>query len=167
MHDKMNVRIESYSITRFNKPQRLIHSQVVPFQRQKQLMKYRVFAVLAAILAVAGSAHAAGAGGGGLPWEQPINTLSNSVTGPVAYGLSLIGLVASGSVLIFAGGHVNDFFRVVLYCVLVISLIIAGKNTLTSFGFAAGAEITETQQSTTSNGYTYEIPSNKLWHYAQ
>ena len=85
-------------------------------------------------------AHAA-TGGGGLPWETPLQTLSNSISGPVAYGLSLIGLVVSGSVLIFMGGELNHFARTVVQVVLVISFIIAGKNTISSFGWGAGAEI--------------------------
>ena len=106
-------------------------------------MKYRVIAVLFVVfLAAASTAHAA-TGGAGLPWEQPLTTLSNSVTGPVAYGVSLIGIVGAGGVLIFAGGMVNEFLRAVLFCVMVIAFIIAAKNTLTAFGFAAGAEITQ------------------------
>ena len=85
-------------------------------------------------------AHAA-TGGGGLPWETPLQTLSNSISGPVAYGLSLIGLVVSGSVLIFMGGELNHFARTVVQVVLVISFIIAGKNTKSTFGWGAGAEI--------------------------
>lgn len=83
---------------------------------------------------LAGTVHAA-TGGAGLPWETPLTTLSNSVTGPVAYAVSLIGIVGAGGVLIFAGGMVNEFLRAVLFCVLVIAFIIASKNTLTSFGF--------------------------------
>jgi type IV secretory pathway VirB2 component (pilin) len=87
------------------------------------------------------TAHAA-TGGGGLPWEAPLTTLSNSITGPVAYGISIIGLVAAGGVLIFAGGELNHFTRTVVLIVLVISLIIAAKNTMSAFGWGAGAEIT-------------------------
>jgi type IV secretion system protein VirB2 len=86
------------------------------------------------------AAHAA-SGGGGLPWETPLTTLSNSISGPVAYGLSLIGLVVSGGVLIFMGGELNHFARIVINVVLVISFIIAGKNTMSTFGWGAGAEI--------------------------
>jgi type IV secretion system protein TrbC len=93
---------------------------------------------LALLLPVA--AHAA-TGGGGLPWETPLQTLGNSISGPVAYGLSLIGLVVSGGVLIFMGGELNHFARIVVQVVLVISFIIAGKNTLSTFGWGAGAEI--------------------------
>jgi type IV secretion system protein TrbC len=97
--------------------------------------------ILLLLLVIAGSAHAAGAGGAGLPWEAPMTTLSNSVTGPVAYGASLIGLVGAGGVLIFAGGMINEFLRAVMFLVLVIALIISGKNTLTAFGFAGGATV--------------------------
>ena len=92
------------------------------------------------LMAVAGSAHAA-TGGGGLPWEAPLTTLSNSVSGPVAYGASLVGLVGAGGTLIFAGGMINEFLRMTLFIVLVIAFMIAGKNTLTAFGFAAGSTV--------------------------
>jgi type IV secretory pathway VirB2 component (pilin) len=99
------------------------------------------------VLCAPHTAHAA-TGGAGLPWETPLTTLSNSVTGPVAYAVSLVGIVGSGGILIFAGGQVNEFLRAVLFCVLVIAFIIAAKNTLTAFGFAAGAEITQSQSVT-------------------
>jgi hypothetical protein len=34
----------------------------------------------------------------------------------------------------------------VLFCVLVIAFIIAAKNTMTSFGFAAGAEVGQSER---------------------
>jgi type IV secretion system protein TrbC len=103
--------------------------------------------VIVALLTPA-AAHAA-TGGGGLPWETPLQTLSNSISGPVAYGLSLIGLVVSGSVLIFMGGELNHFARTVVQVVLVISFIIAGKNTMSTFGWGAGAEIAAAKQTRT------------------
>jgi type IV secretion system protein TrbC len=96
--------------------------------------------VLVLVLLLPVAAHAA-TGGGGLPWETPLQTLGNSISGPVAYGLSLIGLVVSGGVLIFMGGELNHFARIVVQVVLVISFVIAGKNTMSSFGWGAGAEI--------------------------
>ena len=102
----------------------------------------QLFLLSLLLLVAAGTAHAA-TGGGGLPWEAPLTTLSNSVTGPVAYGCSLIGLVGAGGVLIFAGGMVNEFLRAVLFLVLVIAFMIAAKNTLTAFGFAAGATVSQ------------------------
>jgi type IV secretory pathway VirB2 component (pilin) len=84
-------------------------------------------------------------GGGNLPWEQPMTTLSNSISGPVAYGVSLVGLVGAGGSLIFMGGMISEFLRTVLFCVLIISFIIAGKNTLTAFGFAAGSTVSKVE----------------------
>ena len=63
----------------------------------------------------------------------------------MAYAVSLIGIVGAGGILIFAGGHVNEFLRAIFFCVLVISFIIAAKNTLTAFGFAAGATISQSE----------------------
>lgn len=104
-------------------------------------MKYLMLTIW--LLAGLVGAHAATLGGAGLPWETPLTTLSNSVTGNVAYAVSLIGIVGAGGVLIFAGGQVNEFLRAVLFCVLVIAFIIASKNTLSAFGFAnaSGAEV--------------------------
>src|SRR6266436_10421861 len=103
----------------------------------------RVLVMFALLVPMA--AHAA-TGGGGLPWETPLMTLSNSISGPVAYTLSLIGLVVSGGVLIFMGGELNHFARVVVQVVLVISFIIAGKNTMSTFGWGGGAEIAANKQ---------------------
>jgi type IV secretion system protein VirB2 len=94
-----------------------------------------------ALTALATHSYAAGAGGAGLPWEQPLTTLANSFSGPVAYGVSILGIVGVGGILIFAGGMIGDFLRAVLFIVLVVAFIIAAKNTLTAFGFAAGSEV--------------------------
>src|SRR5260370_11668894 len=103
------------------------------------------FILLSFILAALVSTAHAATGGGGLPWETPLQTLSNSVTGNVAYSVSLIGIVGAGGVLIFAGGMVNEFLRAVLFCVLVIAFIIAAKNTMTAFGFSAGATVAQVE----------------------
>lgn len=124
-------------------------------------MKYRTLVIVFAWLVLsvsAGTVHAA-TGGAGLPWETPLTTLSNSVTGPVAYSVSLIGIVGAGGILIFAGGQVNEFLRAVLFCVLVIAFIIAAKNTLTAFGFAAGAEIAQSEH--VRRGVVYGIATHK------
>src|SRR6516164_8810199 len=90
--------------------------------------------------------------------EKPLQTLGNSISGPVAYGLSLIGLVVSGGVLIFMGGELNHFARIVVQVVLVISFIIAGKNTMSTFGWGGGAEIGPNKQ---SKGVIYVISSRE------
>jgi type IV secretion system protein TrbC len=77
--------------------------------------------------------------GGGLPYEGFLQNLGDSVTGPVAFALSLVGIVIAGGVLIF-GGDLNGFFRSLIFIVLVISIIIGAKNFLATF-FGRGAEI--------------------------
>ncbi len=77
--------------------------------------------------------------GGSLPYESWLTNLRNSVTGPVAFTLSIIGIVIAGGVLIF-GGELNGFFRTMIFIVLVMALIIGAQNMMINF-FGRGAEI--------------------------
>ena len=72
---------------------------------------------------------AADSGGQGLPWEGPLQKVRDSITGPVAYSISLLGLVAAGAALVF-GGEINEFVRRIIMLVLVISLIVFAGNIL-------------------------------------
>lgn len=78
--------------------------------------------------------------GGSLPYEAWLDKLRNSVTGPVAFTLSIVGIVIAGGVLIF-GGELNGFFRTLIFIVLVMALLIGSQNMLGTF-FGRGAEIT-------------------------
>lgn len=84
-------------------------------------------------------ALAAAGQGGGLPYESWLNKLRASVTGPVAFGVSMIGIVIAGAVLIF-GGELNAFFRTLIFIVLVMALLVGAQNMMSSF-FGRGAEI--------------------------
>jgi len=84
-------------------------------------------------------AHATSGTGGSLPYEDWLTSLRNSVTGPVAFTLSIVGLVIAGGVLIF-GGELNAFFRTLIFLVLVMALIIGAQNMMSTF-FGTGAEI--------------------------
>jgi type IV secretion system protein TrbC len=95
--------------------------------------------LLVLVLAVPDAAQSAASGGGGLPWETPLQTLRDSITGPVAYAISLMGVVVAGATLVF-GGEINDFVRRIIMLVLVISLIIFSTNILSTL-FNAGAVI--------------------------
>ena len=68
-----------------------------------------------------------GGGGSGLPWEKPIEKIVASISGPVAFGISLLGLIGAGAGLIW-GGEMSTFMKTLLYVVLVISLIVFAKN---------------------------------------
>lgn len=74
----------------------------------------------------------------GLEWEGPLEAITNSLKGPVAFAVSLLGMIATGVALIF-GGEINDFIRRLIMLVLVISLIaFAGSILSTLF---SGSEI--------------------------
>lgn len=77
--------------------------------------------------------------GGSLPYESWLTNLRNSVTGPVAFSIALIGIVIAGGTLIF-GGELNGFFRTLIFIVLVMAFLVGAQNMLTTF-FGRGAEI--------------------------
>ena len=97
--------------------------------------------VFSIVLTVFTAEHvfASAAAGGGLPYETWLASLRNSVTGPVAFTFSLIGIVVAGSILIF-GGDLNVFFRTLVCVVLVMALIIGANNMMSTF-FGTGAVI--------------------------
>ncbi len=77
--------------------------------------------------------------GGSVPYESWLTNVQNSVTGPVAFALSIIGIVVAGGVLIF-GGDLNGFFRTLIFLVLVMALLVGAQNVMSTF-FGRGAEI--------------------------
>ena len=88
--------------------------------------------VIASSFTVPDALATAGAGGG-MPYEPWLETVKNSITGPWAFFISIIGIVAGGSVLMM-GGDTNGFF------VLVMSFTV-GANNLMSGLFGKGALI--------------------------
>lgn len=97
-----------------------------------------LFALMFAVLLMSDPVNAGSAAG--LPWEGPLDKLKNSITGPVALAVSLIGIVVAGGMLIF-GGELGEFARRIIMVVLVLSLLVAANNLLTAFYGSAGAVI--------------------------
>ncbi len=93
----------------------------------------------AVILFLPALAHAASTGGSGLEWETPLQKIRDSVTGPVAYAISLLGIVVTGAILVF-GGEINEFVRRLIMLVLVISLMVFAADLLNTL-FNKGAVI--------------------------
>jgi type IV secretion system protein VirB2 len=91
------------------------------------------------LIAVSNDAYAGTAAGGSLPYETWLTSLKNSVTGPVAFALSIIGIVIAGGVLIF-GGDLNGFFRSLIFIVLVMAFLVGAQNMMTTF-FGTAAEV--------------------------
>ena len=102
----------------------------------QQIMMFLFFGVV--ILLITDPAFASASQGGGLPYESWLNSLRQSVTGPVAFALSIIGIVVAGGVLIF-GGELNAFFRTLIFLVLVMALLVGAQNLMSGF-FGTGAE---------------------------
>lgn len=67
----------------------------------------------------------------GMPWEGPLDTIKNSLTGPTAMIISLLGVAAAGGTLIF-GGELGEFMRRIIMLVLVISLLVTSASLLTT-----------------------------------
>jgi type IV secretory pathway VirB2 component (pilin) len=114
------------------------------YQQSDAVLRSRVLffstaVLLAVILLAPGHAYASEGTGGGLPYESWLTNLRTSVTGPVAFALSIIGIVVAGGVLIF-GGDLNGFFRTMIFITLVMALIVGAQNVMSTF-FARGAEI--------------------------
>ena len=95
--------------------------------------------LFALILFLPSLAHAASTGGSGLEWETPLQKIRDSVTGPVAYAISLLGIVVTGAILVF-GGEINEFVRRIIMLVLVISLMVFAADLLNTL-FNKGAVI--------------------------
>lgn len=106
--------------------------------RNKHLLGYALSAgLITLLLTCPEQAQAAAAGGGGLPWETPLQTITRSIQGPVAYAISLLGIIGCGGMLIW-GGEINEFLRRGIMLVLVIALVMLASQVLSSL-YATGA----------------------------
>jgi type IV secretion system protein VirB2 len=88
----------------------------------------------------------ASSGGGGLPWESPLQQIQQSITGPVAGFIALAAVAIAGGMLIF-GGELNDFARRLVYVVLVAGILLGSTQIIALFG-ATGASISEVDPDT-------------------
>lgn len=94
-------------------------------------------AFLAVSILSVGPAFASG--GGGLPWEGPLQQIQESITGPVAGFIALAAVAIAGGMLIF-GGELNDFARRLMYVVLVAGILLGATQIVGLFG-SSGASI--------------------------
>jgi type IV secretion system protein VirB2 len=78
-----------------------------------------------------GSAYASTTGS--LPWDTPLQTITNDLTGPVATALSVGGLFAAGGTLIW-GGELGGFVAMCLRTVAAIALLVLSTNFLSALG---------------------------------
>jgi type IV secretory pathway VirB2 component (pilin) len=96
-----------------------------------------VAAILSALYLFPRNALAANTAGGITEWETPLQKVVASIDGPVAFGVSVIGIVIAGAMLIW-GGEINEFSRKLIMLVLVLALIVTAVNLLSTL-FGVGA----------------------------
>lgn len=94
----------------------------------KSLQQHWLHGCIMLTLFLPGLAHASNTG---MPWESPLSRVVDSITGPIAFGASVLGIVAAGLTLIF-GGQLDGFIRTLMQLALVISLIVLATNILTT-----------------------------------
>ncbi|WOS67058.1 MULTISPECIES: TrbC/VirB2 family protein [Sinorhizobium] len=117
--------------------------------------KVAIVALLSASIVLASFASAlASSGGGGLPWEAPLEQIQESITGPVAGAIALAAMAIAGGMLIF-GGELNDFARRLVYVVLVAGILLGATQIVGLFG-ATGASIGLTDEQRQSFGFSGE-----------
>lgn len=109
------------------------------FPRRATFIAFAIAFLIFTMLAFPQHASAATGGGGSLPYEDWLTNLRNSATGPVAFSLSIIGIVIAGGVLIF-GGDLNGFFRSLIFLTLVMALLVGAQNVMSTY-FGRGAVI--------------------------
>jgi type IV secretory pathway VirB2 component (pilin) len=93
----------------------------------------RTAASLFPLLAIATLRPVLASTGGGLPWDTPLQTLQNDLTGPVATAVSVMALFAAGAALVF-GEEMGPFVRRALLLVVAIAFLVLGNNFLSALG---------------------------------
>jgi len=76
--------------------------------------------------------------GTAMPWDSPLQTISQSISGPVAYVIVILGIVVGGGTLIF-GGDLNGFARSVLLVVAFGAFVLGATTIVTSLFPSASA----------------------------
>ena len=106
-----------------------------PFRAMQAWLPALLMLVLvAALVLLPELAHATDtANADGLPYEGPLKQLTKSIRGPVAFGISLIGIIAAGAVLIF-GGEMSGFLRTLVFLVLIIAIVVNAAGMIRLIG---------------------------------
>ncbi|MGE0409929.1 MAG: TrbC/VirB2 family protein [Amphiplicatus sp.] len=92
-------------------------------------------AIIALLLLMQTSAHAAGSG---MPWEAPLTQILNSIEGPVARIVAVIIIIITGLSLAF--GDTSGGFRRLIQIVFGLSIAFAATSFfLAFFSFGGGA----------------------------
>lgn len=104
--------------------------------RAPELLRLAAVSIqLGLVLGLSGAAHAAGSG---MPWEEPLQQVLESVQGPVAKIVAVIIIITTGLTLAF--GETAGGFRRLIQIVFGLSIAFAASSFFLSFfSFGGGA----------------------------
>ena len=103
------------------------------------LVTSRRFLTMAGLALVSNALAFASTSTTGLPWETPLQTVQQSLTGPVAAGISVVGIAAGGMALVF-GGELSEFAKRSCYAVIATAVIV-GAGTIMSTLFSSSSAV--------------------------
>ena len=99
------------------------------------MKKTRILFLIVGIILMAGTAYASSSAG--MPWERPMEIIMRSLTGPVAFFISVIALVVCVITLIW-GAEISDIFKRLIYAVILISVLVGASGLLSKlFGISS------------------------------
>ena len=119
-------------------PSHTSNTSVNPLLHNARLqVDLQILVMAALLLCVALPAHAAGSN---MPWEAPLQSVLESIQGPVARIIAVIIIITTGLTLAF--GDTSGGFRKLVQIVFGLSIAFAASSFfLTFFSFAGGAVI--------------------------
>ena len=68
-----------------------------------------------------------------MPWDTPLTRIRDSLTGPTAVALGLIGFFVFAAAMVF-GGEMPDFARRLVMVAMIVSVMLAGTGFLGALG---------------------------------
>lgn len=83
-------------------------------------------------------AFAANAGGGGMPYDNGMNKLGQSIQGPVAYLICLVAVVCGVGAYLMAG-QLEGLMQTLMRCIIGVCIITAVGAFITAVGGTSGA----------------------------
>ncbi len=105
--------------------------------RKRAVLNLAVLAVIFLLvpslaLATGGSVSATTGSDTTLPWESGLQTLTNSITGPVAGFIAVLGICVCGGMLAF-GGELNEIVKRSMQVILAICICVGAAAIVTKF----------------------------------
>jgi type IV secretory pathway VirB2 component (pilin) len=103
----------------------------------KKLTKLKVLLFIS-VIAVLSAIPACASTGTGLAWENPLNSVQKSMSGPVAFAICIVGFVGGFGTLIF-GGELSEFTRRAIYVAAAGGVLVAAPTMVSTLFGVSGA----------------------------